>query len=135
MEGSTVGADGPVMNCPDVRGTYTVAIVQGAAGGCSDLDVTAPQCIRQGTQGLCGIEFHSNPSGGVPPAVNGSALLEAGGSLTNASLQLGNQNRSGCTATWDAVTHTFTIDCGGVDSSQSCVVTLTRTSLLATNCN
>jgi hypothetical protein len=141
MDGSTVvGVDGsptdaPAMNCPNVRGTYTVAIVQGAGGGCSNLNPAAPQCIRQGTQGSCSIELLSNPSGGVPAAVNGSGVLQSNGSLGNASLQLGDQNRSGCTATWDPVASTFTVDCGGMDSSQSCVVALARTGVVATNCN
>jgi hypothetical protein len=127
--------DGPTMACPDVRGTYTVTILQGAGSGCSDLNAGAPQCIREGTQGLCGIEFRSNPSGGVSPAVTGSALLQPNGSLGNAQLTLGTQDRSGCTAKWASASSTLTIDCGGMDSSQSCVVALVRNGAAGVVCN
>jgi hypothetical protein len=51
------------------------------------------------------------------------------GSFTGAAITEGTGNRTGCTGTWNAGTSTLTVDCGGVGSSQSCIATLTRSSL------
>ena len=42
-------------------------------------------------------------------------------------------NGSGCTGSWSSTTSNLTIDCGGTGTSQSCVVTLTRTSKASCN--
>jgi hypothetical protein len=41
-------------------------------------------------------------------------------------LREGTANRTGCTGTWNA--GTMTVDCGGTNTSQSCVVDLVRVS-------
>jgi hypothetical protein len=117
------GADlGP---CPDVFGSYSVAIM---GQGCSNLNASAPQCIK-GTAMVCTAHFVSVPPAG-PGAVNGAAMLMSDGSFTGAMLIFGTQQRSGCVGTWNGATSTMTADCGGMGSSQSCVVTMTRTSTL-----
>ena len=109
--------------CPNVFGTYSVSIM---GQGCSDLNASAPQCIK-GTSTVCAAHFVSVPASG-PGAVNGQASLMSDGSFANAMLLFGSVQRSGCVGTWDPATSTMTADCGGIGSSQSCVVTLTRTS-------
>ena len=114
-----VGADGGA--CPDVHGSYTLV----ATGqGCGDLAASAPQCIQQGTG--CHVHFVSNPPTGGS-AINGGADLMSDGSFSGAALTEGTGQRTGCTGTWDSAMSVMTVDCGGVGSSQSCVVTLTRT--------
>jgi hypothetical protein len=110
--------------CPYVFGTYSVSMM---GQGCSDLNPNAPQCIK-GTNTACTAHFVSVPASG-PGAVNGAAMLMMDGSFSGAMLIFGTQQRSGCVGTWDSSTSTMTVDCGGMGSSQSCVVTLTRTSL------
>jgi hypothetical protein len=121
--------DGPASACPDVAGSYGIVVVE--AGGCAGLDATAQECVRQ-SQG-CGIEFRSSVSGGGPAAIDGTATVTAAGSVSGATLMEGNSQRSGCTGTWSAATSTMTVDCGGTGSSQSCLVTLTRTSTASCN--
>jgi hypothetical protein len=111
--------------CPNVLGQYSVSIM---GQGCSDLNPSAPQCIK-GTSTACTAHFVSVPATG-PGAVNGAAMLMMDGSFSGAMLLFGTQQRSGCVGTWDAATSTMTADCGGMGSSQSCIVTLTRTSLI-----
>jgi hypothetical protein len=116
--------------CPDVRGGYSIAFVQ--VQGCGTLNATAPQCIRQGMQGGCGINFRSVVPAGFA-AINGNASLQSDGSFANAALiEGGGASRTGCTGSWDAATSTMTVDCGGSGSTQSCIVALTRT---GTVCN
>jgi hypothetical protein len=113
--------------CPKPVGTYSVS----ASGqGCGDLNANAPQCI--GNVGMpCVAYFQSVPPTGGAGAINGQAMLQPDGSFTNASLIFGTIYRTGCTGTWDAATSMLIADCGGMGSSQSCVVTLLRT---ATSC-
>lgn len=116
-------ANGP---CPNLLGKYAVS----ATGqGCGDLSENAPECII-GNVTTCVAQLQSGPEG-LLGAVRGTAMIQVDGSFSGASLQLGTVDRSGCTGTWDALTSTLVVDCGGVGSSQSCVVTLTRT---ATSC-
>lgn len=110
--------------CPDVFGSYSVQV---AGQGCGDLNANAPQCLK-GTTMTCAAHFVSVPASG-PGAVNGQAMLTSDGSFTNAMLLFGTVQRSGCVGSWDSATSTMTADCGGMGSSQSCVVTLTRTSV------
>jgi hypothetical protein len=108
--------------CPDEHGAYSVAL---AGAGCGDLAASAPQCIQQNT---CTITFGSSGSGGTK-ALNGDATLLIDGVFTGAAIKEGSVQRTGCTGTWNATTSTLTVDCGGVGSSQSCIATLTRTSM------
>jgi hypothetical protein len=110
--------------CPDVLGTYSVSP---SGQGCGDLNASAPQCIKA-TNMTCVAQFASTPSGGGTGAINGSASLMPAGSFDGAALVFGTAQRTGCTGTWNAATSTMTVDCGGMGSSQSCVVTLVRTS-------
>jgi hypothetical protein len=124
-DGSDAASDVAAPPCPDVSGAYSIAPVE--AQGCKDLNLTAPQCIRQGQQGPCDISFQSNTSGGAVPAINGDPTLQSDGSFTGGALTEGTQNRTGCTGSWNAMTSTMTVDCGGTGSMQACVVTLVRT--------
>jgi hypothetical protein len=116
--------DAPGAPCPDVSGAYSIAVLQ--AAGCGDLSPIARQCIQQDAQG-CAITFVSQGSSNTA-AINGDPTLQADGSFDGASLTEGSGMRSGCTGSWDDLTSTMTVDCGGTGSSQSCVVTLTRVS-------
>jgi hypothetical protein len=75
---------------------------------------------------ICAFQLVSATSG-VTPAVNGVIDLQSDGSFSGAALQEGTVQRTGCVGQWDAATQTLTIDCGGVGSSQSCIVTMKRT--------
>jgi hypothetical protein len=110
--------------CPAVLGSYSVTP---SGQGCGDLNASAPQCI-QATNMTCVAHFVSAPPGGTG-AINGAASLKQDGSFDSAALLFGTVQRTGCTGTWNAATSTMTVDCGGMGSSQSCVVTLVRTSM------
>jgi hypothetical protein len=128
-EAGTVDASGP--NCPNVTGSYSITLTQ--SGGCGTLGITASQCIRN--NGGCNYEMRSNAASGGNPAIAGSFTLSASGTFDNAALQEGNANRTGCTGSWNATTSTMTVDCGGTNTTQSCVVSLLRTSTTASGCN
>jgi hypothetical protein len=115
--------DSPNAVCPNVRGAYSIAVVDGQ--GCGDLNPSAPQCIRQGALGVCDITFVSRAPSGVP-AINGDPALQSNGSFAGGALTEGTVNRTGCTGSWNAPTSTMTVDCGGTGSSQSCVVAMQR---------
>jgi hypothetical protein len=70
----------------------------------------------------CVADFRSTAAGQLG-AIVGTAMLQPDGSFSGADLQLGTVNRTGCTGTWDAPTSTLVVDCGGVGTSQSCIVT------------
>jgi hypothetical protein len=106
-------------SCPDITGTYGQIMTSGL--GCGDLNTKAPECIVL-AQEVCAFQLTS--SSGVIPAVNGVVNLASDGSFTNASLQFGTIQRTGCTGQWDAGSKTLTLDCGGTGSTQSCVVTM-----------
>ncbi len=123
------GGDAPTdasRPCPIVGGAYSIMLIDNA--GCGNFNSNAPQCI---VQTACTISFSSVVSAGFP-AINGDPTLQNDGSFTFGALKEGNVNRTGCTGTWTAGTSTMTVDCGGMGSSQSCVVALTRTN---TKCN
>jgi hypothetical protein len=120
-DASETGA-GDAGPCPDEHGAYSVALT---GAGCGDLAAGAPQCIQQNT---CALTFVSSGSGGAK-ALNGNADLVVDGSFTGAAIKEGSVPRTGCTGTWSAATSTLTVDCGGVGNSQSCIATLTRTSM------
>jgi hypothetical protein len=117
-------SDAAAPPCPDVSGAYSINVVEGQ--GCGTLNASAPQCIRQGTPGVCDILFQSVVTRGAP-AINGDPTLENDGSFTNGALREGTLPRTGCTGTWDGSTSTMTVDCGGTGSTQACVLALRRT--------
>jgi hypothetical protein len=119
--------DAPPPPCPDVTGAYSIVVIDGA--GCGDLNALAPECIR-GAAASCNVELRSQVSGGGPAAINGNASIQNDGSFSGAALTEGTGNRTGCVGSWDATTSTMTVDCGGMASTQSCVVALTRTKAL-----
>jgi hypothetical protein len=93
--------------------------------GCgTTFSASAPECIKQT---VCTATFSSRTLDGGDTGISGTAFIKSDGSFTYAALKEGTVNRTGCTGTWDEGTGTLTVDCGGVDSGQSCVVTLTRT--------
>ncbi len=110
-------------NCPNLVGSYSITET---GAGCGNLNVNAPECIGN-VVSSCVAQF-SSTMGAQLGAIVGSANLLADGSFSGAALQLGTNNRTGCTGTWDAGTGTLIVDCGGMGTSQSCVVTLTRKS-------
>lgn len=109
--------------CPDISGGYGQIATTGQ--GCGDINTNAPECIMLAQQ-LCAFQLVSATSG-VKPAVNGVVDLQSDGSFSGAALQEGTVQRSGCTGQWSAANQTLTLDCGGMGSSQSCVVTMKRT--------
>ena len=76
---------------------------------------------------FCALHFVSVPEAGSG-AVNGGAQLEADGTFSGASLYLGTIQRTGCVGTWNESTSTMEVTCGGTGTSQSCTVTMSRTS-------
>jgi hypothetical protein len=121
--GVDTGGGGDSGACPDITGSYGQISRQGQ--GCGDLNERAPECIVL-AQRVCAFQLTSVTPAGMP-AVNGAVLLQSDGSFSNAALQEGSVQRTGCAGQWDAATQTLTIDCGGMGSSQSCIVTMVRT--------
>ena len=117
--------------CPNVIGGYSFLVASGL--GCGDLDVTAKQCILYGgaAGNACLIHFQSEqPTPGR--AINGpnpAADLLADGTFSGAALREGTFNRTGCTGSFNTATQTMTVNCGGTGTSQSCTVTMVRSSL------
>ncbi|MGH7436369.1 MAG: hypothetical protein ACRENE_11910, partial [Polyangiaceae bacterium] len=125
--------DGPLPACPNVAGSYTIALTQ--ATGCTGVGVTATQCIR--SNGGCSFELRSNATNGGTPGIDGSFTLSSSGTFDGATLTegTGTQARTGCTGSWSPSTMTMTVDCGGTGTTQSCVVTLLRSSTTSNACN
>jgi hypothetical protein len=98
--------------------------VQGQGCG-SGFSASASECIRQQT---CDITFGTRAVDGGETGISGMIGVAGDGSFTFAALKEGTLNRTGCTGTWDSGSGTLTVDCGGVDSGQACLLTLTRTS-------
>jgi hypothetical protein len=111
--------------CPDITGGYDPIMTTGA--GCGDLDTTASECITAAGATGCDFQLASNP-GDTGTAVTGTITLAMDGSFSGAALTFGTAGRSGCTGQWDAGSQTLTLDCGGVGSSQSCIVTMVLSS-------
>jgi hypothetical protein len=109
--------------CPDIGGAYAQFAWSGV--GCSDINSAAPECIMLAQQ-LCAFQLVSAPSTGKP-AVNGVVILQSDGSFSGAALQVGTRLRTGCAGQWDVASQTLTFDCGGMGSSQTCSVSMTRT--------
>jgi hypothetical protein len=123
---SDSGSDTGTWNnpCPDVGGSYTVAETADNKGCGTTLNTSAPECI---VQAGCNISLTSVVPAG-PAALNGTASLQNDGSFSGAAITEGTGPRTGCTGTWASGTSALTVDCGGTNSSQACVVVLTRKS-------
>jgi hypothetical protein len=109
--------------CPVEQGRYSMQL---SGTGCGNT-VAIPECIMQSA---CTITLSFTQSGGSS-GISGSVTIASDGSFTNATITEGTNNtRTGCTGSWSdtSTTATLVIDCGGVNTSQSCVATLTRTS-------
>jgi len=111
--------------CPDESGAYTVML---SGQGCGDANANAPECIKQMACNITLSSVLSNPNS--KPALNGTASLAMDGSFMNAPIKEGTINRTGCVGAWDGNAQTLTVDCGGVNTSQSCRAVLTRTKAL-----
>jgi hypothetical protein len=83
-------------------------------------------------QTSCDASISALGGGGAGLGTNSAISLALDGSFSNAAVKEGNSSRSGCTGKWDPVKSELVIDCGGVGTAQSCVVTMTR---VATTCN
>jgi hypothetical protein len=125
---SSGGPDAPWdAPCPDISGLYDQLAWSGA--GCGVDNAATTVCIT-GAQPLCAFELASAQGVSTPDAskltVSGFVELQSDGSFSVAALQFGSVPRTDCTGQWDAGGQTLTIECGGMDSDQSCVVTMTR---------
>jgi hypothetical protein len=110
--------------CPVEAGKYSL-VTSGA--GCGNTATTGFECI---TQTQCTIDLAYIGSGSSSMGLKDTTpiQLKSDGSFDNGAIQEGTANRSGCVGTWDQQTHTLIIDCGGVNTSQSCRATLVRVS-------
>lgn len=112
--------------CPDETGTYSVTAV---GMGCGDLVTTLPQCIKTGNV-ECQYDIVYKDMGGGQKGVEGAVSVNPFGGFTNGMIQEGSAQRSGCVGVWKPGVgtnpSTLTIDCGGIMTSQSCHVVLTR---------
>jgi hypothetical protein len=120
----------PAAACPDVTGSYAIAVPAPPMVGCGDVNPLAKQCITAAAK-ACDVLFVSASSTGAGTAINSVAgspvTLDAAGDFPSASLNEGTAKRSGCTGSWNAATATMTVDCGGMDPMQGCVLALRRT--------
>ncbi|WP_205287559.1 hypothetical protein, partial [Escherichia coli] len=123
--GNDSGGGPDAAACPDESGAYTVML---SGQGCGDANANTSQCIKQMS---CDITFSSvAPNPNSKTALNGMAAIAIDGSFMNAAIKEGTVNRTGCVGVWDGTKQTLTIDCGGVNTSQSCRAVLTRTKAL-----
>ena len=112
--------------CPNEQGRYTMKLT---GQGCGDTAADASECIQEQS---CNVSIDFNSSGSSAKGIKGQTSIAQDGSFTNAGMQEGSANRSGCIGAWNQTASTLTITCGGTNSSQSCVAVLTR---VADNCN
>lgn len=118
--------------CPNALGAYAPLVATGM--GCGDFNSAAKQCILPvalGGSNACLLRFNSEQPATIP-AVNGPQLgadLKPDGTFGNATLRLGTIVRTGCVGSFDEVAQTMTVTCGGTGTSQSCTVTLVRSSV------
>jgi hypothetical protein len=106
--------------CPTESGQYSIQL---SGAGCGDTSTSPLECI---TQNQCNIQLDFN--GGNGKALKGQTPIQSDGSFASAAIEEGSLSRTGCTGTWTQATHTLVVDCGGTNTSQSCVATLVRTS-------
>ena len=107
--GMGAGGEGNGALCPDIFGNYVIKDAKGTS--CNALSKDAPQAI-DGTDVSCFAHFVSDPADG-PQGVNGSAVLDADGNFTGATLFLDGTPRTPCSGTWNAQMETMTVKCGG----------------------
>jgi hypothetical protein len=107
--------------CPDEAGRYTMTI---AGAGCGNLSTNNDECV---TQSACTINAFALGMGGNGLEAS-NITIDMLGAFSMAPVKEGNAARGGCVGTWDDAKSTLTIDCGGTGSTQSCIVTLTRSS-------
>jgi hypothetical protein len=138
--GTTDGGDGAAQNgdgstsdvvnpnpdsglaCPVESGKYSIQL---SGAGCGDTSATVTECIQQ-TQ--CSIQIDFGGGSGKGLKSQNPVPIQSDGSFTGAAIEEGSATRTGCTATWTQSTHTLVVDCGGTNSTQSCIATLVRTS-------
>jgi len=108
--------------CPVESGLYSLQL---SGAGCGDTATSGNECITQ-TQCTISIDFVSSGSNGS--GLKGSTPIKSDGSFDMAAIDEGSAKRTGCTGTWNQQTHTLVVDCGGVNTTQSCIATLVRTS-------
>lgn len=120
--------------CPNTLGGYSPLVATGM--GCGDFNSLAKQCILPASgagssMNACVVRFNSEQPATIP-AVNGPMLgvdIKADGTFDNAALRLGTINRTGCTGSFNEGTQTMTVTCGGTGTSQSCTITMVRSSV------
>lgn len=121
--------------CPNVLGGYKPLVATGM--GCGDFNSLAKQCILPGPGGsasganACLVRFNSEQPATIP-AVNGpinGVDIKTDGTFDMAALRLGTMNRTGCVGSFNESAQTMTVTCGGVGSSQSCTITMVRSSV------
>jgi hypothetical protein len=110
--------------CPVESGMYSLQL---SGAGCGNTATSGSECI---TQNQCTIDMMYVGSGSSSMGLKDTTpiQLQSDGSFDNGAIQEGTSQRSGCTGTWNQQTHTLVVDCGGMNTSQSCVATLVRTS-------
>jgi hypothetical protein len=120
--------------CPNVLGGYAPLVATGM--GCGDFNSLAKQCVLPAPSSgsganACLVRFNSEQPATIP-AVNGPSGgvdIKTDGTFDNAALKLGTINRSGCVGSFNEGTQTMTVTCGGTGTSQSCTITLVRSSV------
>lgn len=121
--------------CPNTLGGYAPLVATGM--GCGDFNSLAKQCILPAPGGsasganACLVRFNSEQPATIP-AVNGPQLgvdIKPDGTFANAALRLGTASRTGCIGSFDESAQTMTVTCGGTGTSQSCTITLVRSSV------
>ena len=109
------------MACPDESGRYSVTF---SGLGCGTIGMQASICI---TETNCSITIATGITSGGSNEVSGMTPIQNDGSFSGAAIKEGSMSRTGCTGSWDMGSSTLTIDCGGVNTNQSCEATLVRT--------
>lgn len=120
--------------CPNVLGGYSPLVATGM--GCGDFNSLAKQCVlpgsgSAGSANACLVRFNSEQPATIP-AVNGpigGVDIKTDGTFDMAALKLGTINRTGCVGSFNESTQTMTVTCGGTGTSQSCTITMVRSSV------
>jgi hypothetical protein len=110
--------------CPVESGMYSLSL---SGAGCGDTATSGSECIAQ-DQCSISMTYVGSGSSSMGLKTTSPLSLQTDGSFSGGAIQEGTSNRSGCTGTWNQQTHTVVVDCGGTNSSQSCIATLVRTS-------
>jgi hypothetical protein len=110
-------------SCPSLQGLFRIV---GTTINCNAPKITAEECI---TERDCAITI-TPLSGGATAAWGLTSTapipIDPSGDFVDAGIDEGTAMRSGCTGKVSKAG--LLVDCGGTDSSQSCVVTLQRMS-------